>query len=49
MVLRDGRPVPKGTVHLPDRPTPEGVCMFTESASVAWEGFSSTGWYRFAT
>ena len=49
MVLRDGRPDPKGTGHLPDRPTPEVISMLKESVSVAWEGFSSTGWYRFAT
>ena len=49
MVLRDGRPDPKGTGHLPDRPTPEVISMFTESTSLPWEGFSSTGWYRFAT
>lgn len=49
MVLWDGRPVPNGSGNLPVPSTPEAVCMLKESASVAWEVFSSGGWYRSAT
>ena len=49
MVLRDGRPVPNGTGHLPGRPTPEVVCMRMESRSWLGRGFHRRDGYRFAT